>query len=177
MKLYLCLLSLFSNFVTAMPSKALQRSSNESLDPPVDLGDLSVGEGQNSGLRINVEHEPVDGFGSRLGKRDSLFCNETLCGKISVSEFLPTLKLVDTFYPNSTVCADQDQVDIGVDFQASFASHRSGKTCIVLKSVTSLTNELFNACVKNSNIGSGGCVELEDTGRVCIRNAKASTCV
>ena len=156
-----------------MPSKALQRSSIESLDPLVDLGDLSVGEGQNNGLSINVEHEPVDGFGSRLGKRDSLFCNETLCGKISVSEFLPTLKLVDEFNPDSTSCADHDQVDIGADFKASFASHRNEKTCILLKSMTSLTNELFKACVKNSNIGSGGCVELEDSGRVCIR-AKAS---
>ena len=105
---------------------------------------------------INVESEGVDGFGSRLGKRDSLFCNETLCCKISVSQFLPTLKIVEGFIPDFVSCTDDDQVMVGANFQGSFAGYRSKETCIILKSMITLTNELFNACVNKSNIGSGG---------------------
>ena len=56
------------------------------------------------------------------------------------------------------------------DCEVTFSGNKDEPVCISQARLNGLAKEIFNDCVNNPAVGFGGCVDLEDTGHVCIRN-------
>jgi hypothetical protein len=172
MKLYLCLLSLLSIVIMAFPTMALHRSTSiETIEKRA--ADLDVVEGKYEARGINVGLEGVEPR-HLLGKRSSPICSEA-CGKADASDCLATLAVAANagkLSPDIAFCARNSEVSFfGGNCIISF-SGTTGTTCISNKRLAGLAQEVFNDCINDPNVATGGCFVLEDTGHVCLGNQK-----
>ena len=153
-----------------MAIPALHRSNHiEHIEKSVDL---------NGAYRAPVERYAESGHG--VVKRASPVCNLSLCGKVSVSDCVAELKSLasDSGGEGSPVCATNAILDLGNNCQVAFSSVNTGTICISPKRLSGLATEVFNACINNPKVatGTGGCIEIEDGGRVCLKNNNNSFC-
>jgi len=124
-----------------------------------------------------VERYVVDsGHEPRLGKRATPVCSAD-CGTVtSPSTCVAPLK--EGLNAPDTVCS----VKFGVIFvpgecEVSFAGHKTEITCISQGRLSELAREVFDACINNPKVATGGCIDIEnDGGRVCLRGQDASNC-
>jgi hypothetical protein len=171
MKLCLCLLSLLSTVITASPTMALHRSTGiETTEKRA--ADLDVVEGKHEARGINVGLEGVEPR-HLLGKRSSPICSEA-CGKADANDCLATLAVAANagkLSPDTAFCARNEVAFFGDNCIISF-SGTTGTTCISNKRLAGLAQEVFNDCINDPKVATGGCFVLEDTGHVCLGNQK-----
>ena len=173
MKIYLCLLSLLPTVITASPNMELHRSTHIELIEK-RAADSNVAERHYETPEINMEHEGVESS-HRLEKRLSPICSEA-CGEVETSDCLPTLAAVAKaaeLAPDAPFCLSSPITTIGIDCVVSlvFPEHQH---CISNKRLAGLAQRVFNDCINDPKIATGGCFILEDTGRVCLGSGSSS---
>lgn len=171
MKLYLCLLSLLPTVITVSPTMALHRPNDIE---PVEkrTADLDVAEGQYGAWGVDVKREGVES--SRLlEKRLSPVCSAT-CGKVDANDCLATLAAAANagkMAPDTVFCAVDSIRFFGSKCVVSFTGI-TDTTCISNKRLAGLAQEVFDDCINDPNVATGGCFVLKDTGHVCLGNQK-----
>jgi hypothetical protein len=177
MKLYLCLLSLLPTVITASLTMALRRSTDIE---PIEkrMAYLDVSEGQYEARGIDVEREGIESS-HLLGKRLTPICSEA-CGKVDTNDCLATLAEAANagkLAPHSAFCEVDSIRFFGSKCVVSFTGI-THTTCISNGRLAGLVQELFNDCINDPNVATGGCFVLTDTGVVCLGNQNdIETCV
>lgn len=91
------------------------------------------------------------------------------------------LEMVDHLPSDFRFCSNLDTRFYNLnDCMLSFAGQDNKPVCITQGSFNALSKEVFNHCANNPVLGFGGCYDLEDSGRVCVRNFEIKdpgTCV
>lgn len=121
-----------------------------------------------------MEHEGVES-GHHLEKRFSPICSE-VCGKVETSDCLPTLAeaaKAAKLAPDAAFCLSSPITTIGIDCVISLVFPEP-QHCISNKRMAGLAQRLFNDCINDPKIATGGCFILEDTGRVCLGSGSSS---
>jgi hypothetical protein len=171
MKFHLCLLSILPT-IMAKPFTMVPRSTD--IERNKISEDLNIEE-QYEAPGINVghdmtesHHEPV----SYLEKRNTAICSK-ICGVMDIQS---CAKMVNT--RGGVTTATENCAPVGIlgfqdenDCEVTFMGHTDKPVCISEARVTQLAKAVFDQCVNNPAVGFGGCIDLEDTGHVCIRNA------
>jgi len=85
-------------------------------------------------------------------------------------------------FADGQVCADKEETIVfGSGCLLTFAGHGSKakvSTCISNGQLLEVATEIFNDCINNPKVDSGGCVDLADSTHVCFGNSDSSkTCV
>jgi len=115
---------------------------------------------------------------THLAKRTKIECLSK-CGQVAPRDCVTTIKNEAIISSGAPVCANSPfivftQVN---ECEIAFAGHKASTTCISGERLTGLAREILDACVRNSEINTGGCIDIEsDGGRVCLRNEKAGDC-
>ena len=121
---------------------------------------------------IYVEREGVESS-HLLEKRLSPICSET-CGKVDANDCLATLAEAANagkLGPDTAFCEVDSIRFFGSKCVVSFTGI-TDTTCISNSRLAGLAQELFNDCINDPNVATGGCFVLKDTGRVCLGNQK-----
>jgi len=174
MKPYLCLRLILPTVITGMPTMALESSTD--IQRTEKLVNSNVAETQYGRRGMNGDREQIGEFGSRLGKRQNsltLFCSAETCGMVDVNDCLQTvIHHVATTgqscpLPNALI----NTPTVG-DCGVVISDDQNQGICTPGAQVSAMAHAVFTACVNDTAIGSGGCAELENGVRVCIRNLK-----
>jgi len=126
---------------------------------------------------INGDGKIIEDFGSGLRTRQSqnLFCSAETCGTVDAIDCVQAVKNVAT---NGQTCTDEDIIfaPFAGDCVVIISGHDKQPLCTPSSQVAALAHNVFNACVNDTAIRSGGCFELEHGVRVCVRNRKSTGC-
>jgi len=152
MKLHLSLLSILPTLIAGMPSGPLERSTD-------------------------IERKSIE---SRLVKGNTQFCSATTCGVPTNADCLlnlATLEKQPADFQHCTTASFNLFFGAGA-CQLIFGGHKPNNqtTCISSEHLVELLREVLNTCVNNSDLGVGGCIELEDSGHVCVRTENFGGC-
>ena len=171
MKLYLSL-SIFAAVITGMPSVSAQRWIDpESIERSV------VSERQYGRRGIDVERKAE----SRRVMGTTPICSAATCGRPTTAECASILKRAGTsFTPSDRQYCSQDLDVLGFGLggpcQIGFCGHKPNNesTCISARQWAELVDDILNSCVNNPEVRVGGCIDLEDSGRVCVGDNEPS---
>ena len=168
MKVYFFLLSILQTTIIAIPA----------LHPPTHIEHIKKSVDLNAPYRAPAERYAESGH--EVVKRASAVCNLNFCGTVSVSDCEAELTSLasDSGGEGSPVCANNDIITLGNKCEVAFNGVNEGIICISPKRLSGLATNVFNSCINNPKVatGTGGCIQIEDGGRVCLRKQNSIDC-
>ena len=176
MKFHLCLLPILPVIIANPTGPITQPAHIERVEMP------NAAEEQYRLARATVEDYAIEfhhELGSHLRKRGSPTCF-TDCGKPSINDCNKLFEIFNSAASDVPICPRNFVTTFTVnDCIFTFAGHgdKSNTTiCVSTGRLNALSKEIFDHCVNNPMFGLGGCYDLEDSGRVCVRNSDAGEC-
>jgi len=174
MKLHLSLLSIFATVITGIPTVPVQRAIDlERFENPV------VAKGQYGRRGKHVERKGVE---SRVVNGNTLLCSAANCGTPTIAVCDANIKTTSFGTPDSQICST-GPFGIGIGFRSpcviQFLNQlpNDETTCISAALFIELVHDVLNSCVNNTELGVGGCVELEGSGgHVCVGTSESDKC-
>jgi len=131
-------------------------------------------------LASNIQSQEQSNDLEPLGKRATTGAPQcdSFCGNPSSSNCVLQLEAQASDPPGNQVCSTESGVvfQTGIECQATFSGHNASTVCITQAQIVTLVTQVFDTCVNNPNIATGGCVTLENGSRVCLRDENAATC-
>ena len=141
------------------------------LEARMDLNAAKVSGRAVGGHIVGYRYE----FVSRLRSRGTPTCIEA-CGQAPVDDCTALVESIAGVAPESPNCVKGGEIDVASNDNCvvTFLAQRDLETCISQGRLAGLAKLVIDYCLNITSVGFGGCVDLVDTGHVCVRNANAA---